>query len=389
MQNITAAVQQASGVQGEIGRDKLRPGRSGRSVAGTCRDLLWVAIASASTACTTALEPGYYLHLAAGQLQILWECRSIEELLDEDGGADERTRQRLTFVREVCAYAGREIGLSVNSNYSCYFDTGGSPISWNVSASPPERFEPYRWSFPIVGALPYKGFFERSLAIAHRDSLQARGYDVVMRPVSAYSTLGYFSDPVLSTMTAYSDEALADLIFHELTHATVFVEGHTDFNESLASFVGKTGSLLFMSERHGGDGDRIRQITSRRRDAALFRKFLFSLTTRLDSLYSEELPKADVLTERRRVFKRAQSDYGLMRQSLDNPERHDSFLDWEINNARLLSYRRYQNLDIFERRYDAGGRELRAVVAGSVACAEAEDPWGCLDPSSDRESSSR
>ena len=354
----------------------------GWTVSRTCRHLLRVVAVCLSIGCdNVALEPHYYWHLATGQLRILADCRSIETLLSDTENTDELTRQRLAFIRELRSYAAEEIGLSVSSSYSCYYDTKGHPVSWNVSASLPERFEPHRWSFPIVGALPYKGFFSKSLAIAERDSLRIRGLDVLMRQVSAYSTLGYFSDPVLSTMLDYSDDSLADLIFHELTHSTVFVEGHTDFNESLASFVGKVGSLRFMTVRHGGESEQVRQIISKRRDAALFRQFLFEMTGKLDSLYALDLPKADVLLQRVSLFESAKEDYKGMRHNFDTPERHDRFLDWEINNARLLSYRRYHNLDIFERQFEAHGRDLRTVLELSVACEESADPWDCLSRS--------
>ena len=254
-------------------------------------------------------------------------------------------------------------------------------MSWNVSASPPERFEPHLWSFPLVGALPYKGFFSRSLAIAQRDSLRSLGLDVLMRPVSAYSTLGFFSDPVLSTMLDYSEDSLADLIFHELTHSTIFVEGHTDFNESLAAFVGKVGSLQFMTQRYGAESEHVRQVVSKRRDAALFRQFLFEQTGRLDSLYALELPKEDVLLQRVSLFESTKEEYRRMRHTFESAQRHDRFLDWEINNARLLSYRRYHNLDIFERQFEASGGDLRAVLEASVACDESVDPWDCLSGS--------
>ena len=327
-------------------------------------------------------QPSYYIHLATGQLRILLGCKSIPELLSRPQGLDGRTRQQLQLIGELRRYARLRLGLEVGSNYTCFYDTGGEPVSWNVSASPPDRFEPYRWRYPIIGTLPYKGFFDSRLARTERDSLDARGYDVLMRSISAYSTLGYFSDPVLSTMIHYREEALADLIFHELTHATVFVDGHADFNENLASFVGKTGSLQFLADRYGDGSVQMGETVSRRRDASLFRKFLFGLTARLDSLYSSGSSRAEVLEGRLILFEQGQRRFGHTRTLFDDIGRYDHFRDWEINNAQLLSYRRYHNLDIFEQRFAEEGRSLRAVVSAAVACVDGDDPWTCFSPPS-------
>ena len=152
------------------------------------------------------------------------------------------------------------------------------------------------------------GFFDKARATAERDALRAGGLDVMMRSVSAYSTLGFFSDPVLSTMMTYPEQSLADLIFHELTHGTVYVRGQTEFNESLASFVGKTGSLLFLAERYGPDSSAIRTAESRRADDRLFNRFLFEVVASLDSLYSQSLPAETVMRERVEHFDLGKGD---------------------------------------------------------------------------------
>ena len=191
------------------------------------------------------------MHLARGQLRVITNSTPIAEIAEHPRPADPQRHTRLRFVAAVRDYGRERIGLDVRDQYTCFYDTGGRPLSWNVSASPPDRFEPYLWRFPIVGAVPYKGFFEIDRAQKERSILQSKGLDVSLSQVSAYSTLGFFADPVLSTMLKYSDDSLATLLLHELTHATAYAPGHTDFNESLATFVGRRGSLDFLSEHYG------------------------------------------------------------------------------------------------------------------------------------------
>jgi predicted aminopeptidase len=201
------------------------------------------------------------------------------------------------------------------------------------------------------------------------------GLDVVMRPVSAYSTLGYFTDPVLSTMLEYDDAGLAELIIHELTHGTVFAKGFTDFNESLASFVGDTGSIMFLRFR-GFEEEEISSILAKRGEDRGFRAFMTTVVARLDSFYNMNLPIASVLEERKEVFRAAQSRFD---RSQFPSGRYDHFERWEINNAALLSYRRYnRNTDLFEELHAAKLESLRETLALCSGCASTQNPWSCL-----------
>ena len=337
-----------------------------------CR-ILWLGLFLGLTGC----QADYYWHLFCGQARIVLNCQPIDKLL-ADPDLDPHTAEKLALVERVRTFARDRIGLEHTSNYTCLFDTRGQPVSWNVSASPPDRFTPFRWKFPIVGALPYKGFFDRNLGLQERDALQEQGFDVYLRPVSAYSTLGFFSDPVFSTMLDYSEERLADLILHELTHATVFAEGHTDFNESLATFIGQKGSQVFLAERYGPDSSQLEEVSQRRADAARFRDFMQEIVASLDSLYGRGLPRETVLEERQEVFAQAQARYKTIRREF-KAVNFDGFLKWEVNNARLLSYRRYhRDLELFEDLYVLKARRLKQVLALCQACEKAEDPWICV-----------
>jgi len=324
-------------------------------------------------------ETGYYLHLARGQARVVLNCEPIEELL-ASSSLDSARRANLSLVQAIRRFGFEQIGLHKSSSYTRFFDTGGKPISWNVSASPPDRFEPYLWRFPIAGTVPYKGFFDRERARKERDRLQGEGYDVLLRPVSAYSTLGYFSDPVLSSMLEYSVDSLADLILHELTHATVYAKGQTEFNESLATFVGQTGSLEFLAHYYGPESPQIPRAQKRRRDAARFGEFMMGVVAELDSLYQRELSPDTVLVQRREIFTRSQARFRSSLRPQFELASYDGFLEWEVNNARLLSYRRYhRSLDAFAAVYQMQGDRLDLAMEVFQACGETPSPWSCLE----------
>ena len=335
-----------------------------------------LALAAPVFLLTACVEVDYYLHLARGQGGILLASRAVGEVLAEPSTPHE-VRAALERVEELRRFGREKVGLTASKGYVHYFDTGGGPVAWNVSASPPHRFEPFLWWFPIVGQLPYKGYFDVERARAERDRLRAKGYDAIVRSVSAYSTLGYLEDPVLSTMIGYSEDRLAELILHELTHSDIYADGHADYNESAATFVGRVGSLRYLTDRYGRDSPQVRGAKRRRREADHFTEFVKGVVARLDSLYTGGASREQVLRERRALFHQARKDYRRNRAGFGG--RYDGFLDWQPNNARLLSYRRYHHRQTdFETVLRRFGGDLPAAVAALAACAGTPDPWGCV-----------
>ncbi len=319
----------------------------------------------------------YYLHLARGQARIAWRSRPIHEVLSTPT-TPPATAERLRLVGELRDFASEELGLQPGDSYTLFFDTGGEPVSWNVSASPPDRFAPHLWYFPVVGELPYKGFFSRERATHERDLLLAQGLDVVMSPVSAYSTLGYFSDPVLSTMLDEEEGELAELLLHELTHGTIFPAGQAEYSESAATFVGQAGALLYLERKYGPQSAQLRRAELRQADVHLFSTFVREVADSLEDLYDRQLPRDTVLKERELLFARAKDHYRARRGGFA-VSNFDGFLRWEVNNARLLGYRRYhRDLDLFARVWATyQGTPIQAVVEFRD-CGEAPDPWRCL-----------
>lgn len=274
----------------------------------------------------------YILTQAQGQLRVLLNSERIDALL-ADPAVPVETKLKLRLVREIKKFGEHELGLNRSSNYETFYDTKGQPITYIVSASRKDRFEPYVWWFPIVGDVPYKGFFSRGDAVEEARALEAEGYDVSLGTAAAYSTLGYFPDPVLSTMLEYPDEQLVALILHELTHGTIYLPGGADFNEGLASFVGWQGALEFARQKHGissPEYDRTVQAfaAEERRDARardVFRK--------LDELYKSGRSKEEIVAMRDKVAGR------------------------KVNNAVILMQRRYGRYDEFREKFEkAEGR---------------------------------
>ncbi len=289
----------------------------------------------------------WYLKQGAGQLDLLINSRPVEEVV-ADPLLPAAHRRKLELIREVKAFGIREMGLSPSGSYERYYDTGGKPVTWLVTACAKDRFEPYTWWFPIVGTLPYKGHFAREDAEAEARGLEALGLDVYVSPAAAYSTLGWFNDPILSTMLAYEDEQLANLILHELTHGTIFLPGGADFNEGLASFVGGQGALEFFRRRDGLDSTSyaraVRALArEEQRDARAIELF-----KALDALYRSKRPFDEILREREEVAFRLRRSW----QPGSAPSR-------EVNNAAILMQRRYGRYEQFRKIFE-----------------EAEGDWG-------------
>ena len=312
-------------------------------------------------------EVGYLWQLAKGQVGLLFKAKSIEKVLKENN-LSQGERAKLELINEIREFARREIGLEASKNYTTYADIGSGPVSWNLVVCPQDDLEPLRWSYPVVGTVPYRGYFDRHKAEEARDQYKKEGYDTYLRPVGAYSTLGWFSDPVLSTMLLYSESTLADLVIHELTHATVWIEGDVTFNESLASFVGEAGALMWLRAKYGEDTEAVARVNMERKDGAIFRKFMHQVATRLDTLYQSDIPKVEKLSARKVVFDSSKLEFGHLPLKTNL---YTNFPSWTLNNARMALYRVYrERTDIFARVYSACQDDLRKTVE---VLADSED----------------
>ena len=329
----------------------------------------------------------YLVRQGAGQLDLLLNARPVDEVL-ADPRLPEEQRSRLDLVRVVKAFGIREMGLAPSGSYERYYDTGGKPVTWVVTACRKDRFEPYTWWFPIVGTVPYKGFFAREDAEAEAKGLRELDLDVHVSPTAAYSTLGWFSDPVLSTMLAYSEEDLANLILHELTHGTVWLPGGVDFNEGLASFVGGQGALEFFRKRDGEDSTSYaRAVRSQAREEQRDARAI-ELFKALDGVYRSGKTRPQILKEREETALKLRSAWQAVddrdRLEAEARARRERVLDAkalgrpspeepppappkppsrEVNNAAILMQRRYGRYDEFRKLFDEAGADWPTFFA--------------------------
>jgi len=313
--------------------------------------------------CLLPLFSGCYL-LKQGTYLLSYNSRSrpIEKVLTQESIRGD-VQAMLSRVEEIRRYAVEEIGLEDNRNYTRYLELNRDYLVDVVSACEADSFTPHEWRFPLFGSFPYKGFYEPEDAQRVASRLERRGLDVWVRQVDGFSTLGFFSDPIYSFMTEYSLFALADLIIHEQTHATVFVKNEIQFNEELATFVGREGALSFLRDRYGEDSEAYRQALASLGDWSRYRDRVIELYDELETLYRNETDRRTILAEKRRIVEdfnqRLRSEAAALFQS----DRYRSFEGIPVNNAYILSFVRYsQDLDIFYKLYEARGGDLKATV---------------------------
>lgn len=228
----------------------------------------------------------YGLRMAKGQLSIVMNARPVSEVLS-DAAVPDSVKNRLRLVEEIRRFAFDSIGLKRNDNYTTFYDQQGKRLIYVVTACEPYALKPYNWEFPVLGEVPYKGFFDKARAEKEQQKLKVSGYDTDIGGASGWSTLGWFKDPVLSQMLQYSDGDLAELIIHELTHGTLFVKDSVEYNENLASFIGYKGALWFLESKYGKDSPQYQEYTEGRSFQKSRTDFMLQCARSLDSLYRQ------------------------------------------------------------------------------------------------------
>lgn len=224
----------------------------------------------------------YLLYQAGGQLTVVWRTQSIPDYVARQrlGEAD---REKLLLVEAVKRYAVDSLGYLPVRSYTRIVDQNEQPALWALTASAPYALAPYYWRFPIVGRGSYKGFFSKRLALAEYNHLRANGWDVDMRRVSAWSTLGWFSDPLLSSMLQRSKASLAHLLFHELFHSTYYAPGSVDLNENLADFVAAKATQRFF----GNDTAQLAGWLRQQKDQAVYSRYMLRQRQQLERFYQQ------------------------------------------------------------------------------------------------------
>ncbi|HTP39044.1 MAG TPA: aminopeptidase [Steroidobacteraceae bacterium] len=306
--------------------------------------------------CSAGCGAGYLLQAAHGQLQILQKRRPIAKVL-ASADTDSVTRQRLLQVQSARDFASRELGLPDNRSYRSYADLGRPYVVWNVVAAPEFSVTPRSWCFPFVGCLAYRGYFKEQAAQRYAAQLAAQGDDTLVGGVTAYSTLGHFSDPVLNTMLAYGDLQLAGTLFHELAHQLIYVKGDSVFNESFAMTVEREGLKRWLAAQ--GREAELAGYLQRREQQRSVVDALAAGRQQLAALYRQEIP-----VEEMRQRKRALLDQ--LGQQVLRIEREGGFVSgysgWAktgLNNAHLAAVGTYFDcIPAFERLLQEQGGKL-------------------------------
>jgi predicted aminopeptidase len=271
---------------------------------------------------------------------VLANAEPIELFLEKPDFSEE-LKTKIRFVQNVREFAVSELGMTDTENYTTLYDQKGRSILWVVTAAPEFSLEPYQWSFPFAGRFPYKGYFDKDLVKAEANKMKQLGYDVQIDDVSAWSTLGWFSDPILSNNLKRSYGSLANLIIHELTHATIYVKDSAEMNENLASFIGHRGAIAFLSTYPGGDS-MLFDYENNRRDVQLFKTYMKGSIEKLSTFYENSHESTEV--------KRAKKDQliqeirnGLYSVEFSNPKAFKSIKDgsFPLNNAYFSGFNTY------------------------------------------------
>ncbi len=319
--------------------------------------LLSTFIGSALAGCS----PIYVLRAAYEEGKILWRREPIADYLRKPELSSE-TGDKLKLVLAVREYARDKLDMKVGGSYSSYSYVDRPDLSYILTAAPKTRLEPYTWWFLIVGRVPYKGYFSRADAEAAAAELQAEGYDTSIRPTAAFSTLGWFDDPLLAHLLRYDKVTLADVVFHELFHNTLYIPGAGAFNESLANFVGGRAAIDFFREKFGDDSLEHRRALASWDEQLEFSAFLAELVDELTKLYGMDIPLEDKLREREGIFARAQRVWARRAARMAS-QRHQNFSKQPLNNAVMIHYLLYtKELRLFDKLYEAQGRDLKKTT---------------------------
>jgi predicted aminopeptidase len=337
------------------------------------------ALLTAGAACS----PGYVLRAGYEQAKLLNRRQPIARVVADPATPPEQ-RAKLELVVRARDFAADSLQLDAGRSYTMFAQLDSDTLLLVVSAAYPDRFRAHTWWFPIVGRVPYKGFFRQRDAWREAERLEARGFDTYVRPAGAFSTLGWFNDPLVSTLLRYDSVSLANTVIHEIFHNTLYLSGQAMFNESAAQFVGSRGAIAFFcGSAFGPETRECSRATDAWHDELVFGAYLSALVAELEALYGrEELTTEQKLELREEIFRRRQDEFAREVRPRLRVATYTGFTSNPLNNATLISRRLYYHrLDLFEALYQDAGGDLPLAIRRLVAAAEAgpDDPFGAVE----------
>jgi len=331
--------------------------------------------------------PGYYWQSMAGHLAVMREARPIRELLAQPG-IDPALRRKLEQVLEIRRFASADLALPANGSYTEYADLKRPFVVWNVFATPELSMKLEEWCFPVAGCVTYRGYYDRQDAERFAAKLRADGFEAFVRGVPAYSTLGWFDDPVLNTFVRYPDGELARLVFHELAHQVLYVKGDSTFNESFATAVEQVGLERWLAAREAAGGDpalrREWQRFAERREQ--FLALLKRYRGELEAAYASPVPDDEKRASKREIFASLRRDYEALKEQWGGYAGYDRWFAQPLTNAHLASVATYtEQVPAFRALLAQEGDDLPAFYAaarrlGELPKADRERALAALAP---------
>ena len=299
-----------------------------------------------------------------GQLRVVNNAMPLEEFLELPETTEEE-KEKVGVILEARQFAFDSLGINYSDNYTTIFDQEDKPSMYVVTACEPYALKPRMWKFPVVGSMPYKGFFEREKAVEAAQAIRAKdSIDVSVRTAGGWSTLGWFKDPVLSNMLKRTEGDLASLIIHELTHFTLFVKDSVTFNENLATFIGDKGAILFLEGKYGRESAEVSVFKNRLADEERFKNYMLFSAKKLDSLYTamEDFDLVDKKRLKTEMIDAVRTNIDTV--SFQSDRFKGFFEEFTPNNTYFMSFLRYNSqLGLLEEELNNNfGGDLKAYL---------------------------
>jgi predicted aminopeptidase len=296
------------------------------------RSVAAMIVVSGMTGCTSI---SYYAQALEGHVKIMTARQDVEELID-DPSTPEALRARMASASAIRQFATDELALPDNSSYRSYVDVGRDAVTWAIFAAPEFSLTPRTWCFPVFGCVPYRGYFFKRSAIEAAVELQRQGFEVYVSGITAYSTLGWSSDPLLSTMFGQDETSLAGVVFHELAHQRIYVNDDSEFNESFAVAVETTGVRKWL--RAAGDTAGLRRYEADRKRKTEFLALVSRTQDELARVYDDAGTSDQKRAAKAAAIEQLRMRYRKMRdRRWGGYRRYDAWFDAPINNAKLAA----------------------------------------------------
>ncbi|MCZ6664479.1 MAG: aminopeptidase [Gammaproteobacteria bacterium] len=318
----------------------------------------------------------YYRHALTGQFEIWRNQEPIEVLLERDT-LSPALREKLNYAVNARDFAFERLALPDNGSYRDYVDLKRDFVVWNVFATPELSLTPVQWCYPFAGCFGYRGFFDEDRAMRRAEALETEGFEVYIGGVSAYSTLGWLDDPVLSSILNREKPRIAEIIFHELAHQRLYVKDDTTFNESFALTVATAGLRFWIPAQNGN----LAEFTEDQQREREFITLILRFREKLETLYSSDEPDDKKRKIKRGVFTDLIAEYRSLKATWNGDSSYDEWMGTDLNNAKIASISTYHDhanafMSILER-YDYDFTAFYIAVE-NLAAFEPSERTACL-----------